>query len=576
MTDQWIVKEAVSEGPDLEALASELRVPEALLRILAQRGYLEKEAISFFLGPKLENLSDPRELPNMEEAVARIWRAIDNEESILVFGDYDVDGLTSSALLVRILTALGADSVDTYIPNRLTEGYGFSEDALKRCLSNSDPDLIITVDCGTNALDSVRYAHSQGVDTVVTDHHQPSQKIAAAVAVVNPKIVPDSRHSTLAGVGVAFKLCQALLDQGRREKRPDLEMIEMQRYSDLAAIGTIADVVPLRDENRILVFAGLRRLHKSRWKGLRELKKICRVRVRRWHDLKTYHIGYILGPRLNAAGRMGNPQKALDLLLANTRKEGKALAEELNELNSKRSEVEQGIQERAVETLDAYFNPESDYGLVLAGEGWHKGVLGIVASKIGRKYHRPTVVIGIGEDGMGHGSCRSAFGVNILEALKKCSSHLEKFGGHAMAAGLSIKASEIEAFRESFNCVISEALADVDLSPKRYIDDWLKGDEISWRLLRGISKMEPFGIDNLEPVWGMRNLKYAMEPQVVGENHLRFKVTDGENQFDAIAFGLASRGAPPEPFDLVFNLRANRFRGEVNIQMNVKDFRPSE
>lgn len=547
-------------------------LPPSLCSVLAQRGLTNKKSVERFLQPRLGDLSLPFELPDMDEAATRIWYAIEKGERISVFGDYDVDGITSTSLLSRILIELGAD-VRAFIPSRLNEGYGLTVPAFQRCVAEQSPNLIITVDCGTNSAESVKLAAASGIDVVVTDHHEPGENLAPACAIVNPKLTTVPSLRNLAGVGVCFKLCHALLMIGRHRKSSAAHRIDLRNYLDIVAMGTVADVVPLLEENRIFVHRGLQCLSQTRWPGLQALKGTSGLKGNQ--ALSTYHIGFVLAPRINAAGRVGGVGDALELFLTNDGRRGSHLAEALDAANRRRQEIEKEITREAMEWIDSFFIPEKHFGIVVAGKNWHPGVVGIVASRLSAKYNRPVVVLGFGECGRGRGSGRSIEGFNIYEGLQKCAEHLVKFGGHEQAAGLTIDYENVEVFRKAFNRAAREGLQASDMRPTLEIDCWVSVDDVDWPLLEGLKKMEPFGQDNREPVFAIKGARLAGTPRIVGDRHLKFAIKTRRGSVDAIAFGFADQPLP-EKLDVAFVMQENDFMGRRSIQLNVKDFRAAE
>lgn len=570
MSKVWLTLR--SDPSQVTKLRGMCNLPPALCSVLAQRGLTSRDHIDRFLQPRLGDLSLPFELPDMDEAATRIWYAIEKGERITVFGDYDVDGITSTSLLSRILLELGAN-VRAFIPSRMNEGYGLTVTAFKRCVAEQSPSLIITVDCGTNSAESVELAASQGIDVVVTDHHEPGEQLSPACAIVNPKLTNVTSLRNLAGVGVCFKVCHALLMIGRHRKSSAAHRIDLRKYLDIVAMGTVADVVPLLEENRIFVHRGLQCLSQTQWPGLQALKGTSGLKTNQ--SLSTYHIGFVLAPRINAAGRVGGVEDALELFLTNDRSRGSCLAEVLDAANRRRQEIEKAITREAMEWIDSFFIPEKHYGIVVAGKDWHPGVVGIVASRLSSKYNRPVVVLGFGECGRGRGSGRSIEGFNIYESLQQCAQYLVKFGGHEQAAGLTIDYENVDVFRKTFNRAARSVLAESDMRPTLEIDSWIELDDVDWALLEGLKKMEPFGQDNREPVFAVKGAQLAGVPRIVGDRHLKFAVKTRRGSLDAIAFGFA--GQPlPEKLDLAFVMQENDFMGRRSIQLNVKDFRPSE
>jgi single-stranded-DNA-specific exonuclease len=473
-----------------------------------------------------------------------------------------VDGVTSSALLQLVLQAAGA-TVANFLPQRAEEGYGLSPDGIARCLKEHKPQLLIAVDCGTSSVREIADLQKHGVDTIVLDHHEPPGELPKCVALVNPKRVAGSALGVLASVGVSFKLAHALL---KHEKRL-AEQIDLREHLDLVAVGTVADIVPLTGENRILVRAGLERLPQTQKIGLRALMDIADV----LDKVSPYHIGFRIGPRLNAAGRLADAMAALELLLTNDAARAAELAKLLNEHNAKR----QGIEEHMVEEAIAMARANaSDRVLVLAKEGWHVGVIGIVASRVLQAFHRPTVVIGI-EEGMGKGSCRSVSGFSIVGALQHCAPLLEKFGGHEMAAGLSVKAGNVDELRETLNEFAVRTLKDEDLLPQVRIDAVLKLDDLDADFFEQLERLEPCGTENPTPVFAVEGVQLRGKPRIVGKNHLRFTVTDGDTTVQAIWWGRGDFEFPEGAFDVAFVAELNEYGGRESVQLKVRDIRAS-
>lgn len=548
------------------ALARELSLPIAVARLLISRGHSDSVSARNFLTSKLSEVSDPFTLPDMEAAVDRIWRALTAGERIVVFGDYDVDGISSTALLMQTLRRLRADA-HPFLPHRVEEGYGLGLDALKRCLAEHNPSLIITVDCGTGSVEAVREASRLGVDVVVTDHHEPGDHRAPAVALVNPKFGSDQNLHALAGVGVVFKLCHALVKRGR-EMGQSAARLDLRVYLDLVALGTIADIVPLVGENRILARHGLARMSDTESVGLRALKAIAGIK----DEVGAYEVGFQIAPRLNAAGRLGDAQQALQLLLSDDETESMLLGRELDASNRERREVEAAILKEALEELETRFDPARDMGLVIGRENWHPGVIGIVASRIVQHFHRPAAVVAVSEEG-GRGSCRSIEGLDVTAVLRSCANHLAKFGGHTMAAGLELKPGQLDSFSEAFNAAASDLLSGRDLRPVQKIDAWLNLDEVDEALMRAMEQMKPFGLGNATPVWGARRARVIGPPRKVGNGHLKMQVASGGRQFEALGWNMAERVIPEGPVDLAFQLRRNVYMGRESLTLNLQDFR---
>ena len=433
-------KRWLEASPTAEALelARALDLHPQVASLLWQRGYRTGDQIRAFLDPRLQSLGDPFQLTDLRAAAERILRAIASCEKIAIFGDYDVDGITSSALLWRVLRKLGAD-VETFLPLRMEEGYGLSQDGVERCVEQHQPALLIAVDCGTTAVKQVAWLREKGIDVVIIDHHALPPELPNANALVNPQRDSEGRLDYLSSVGLVFKVCHGILKLGSEEKRN----VDLRDYLDLVAVGTVADIVPLVDENRILVRRGLRQLEQSLWPGLRALMEVSQVS----HPVTAQDIGFRLGPRLNASGRLGDAMLSLRLLQTDDAGEAMQIASELNRNNRERQSVEMDTLLQAETQLAETFNPAKDWGIVLSGKNWHWGVIGIVASRLQKRHHRPTIIIGLNDEGLGKGSGRSIDGISIVRALHDCGKHLTLFGGHDMAAGLNILAENIDAFR---------------------------------------------------------------------------------------------------------------------------------
>lgn len=555
----------------VEGMAARLGLPRPIARIMVQRGLFGAGIAEAFMNPRLANMADPYLLPDMQKAAARLWTAIDGGEAITVFGDYDVDGVTSAALMTRVLSALGAN-VDTFIPDRLDEGYGLSQDALGRCLSEHGSKVVVSVDCGVNSVESVAFAQAQGVDVIVTDHHEPDAQTAPAFALINPKLGGDPALATLSGVGVAFKLAHALVKVGREQKKAGAGNVDLRDYLDIVALGTVADIVPLVGENRIIVRHGLAQMGRTKWVGLRALKDVAGIRG----EADTYQLGFQLAPRINAAGRIGQPLQALQLLVTEDAAEARRIAKLLDDTNTERRRIEREMADEAFDEIDGYFDPEKNYGLVVAREGWHPGVVGIVASRVSRHYNRPAIIMGVEGDGSARGSCRSIDEYNLLEGLGACSGLLEKFGGHQMAAGLEVKPGGLEAFKTAFNAAVKKRLATKDLSHVQRIDAFVDAGMVGWDFLGHLKHLRPFGQDNPEPVWALRGARVSGSPRVVGQNHLKLSLAAEGEAFDAIAFNYPLASLPAGAIDVAFTLKENEWQGNTSLQLQVQDIRPAE
>jgi len=551
-------------------IARETGLPRPAARALVGRGISTAEDARSFLNPRLSSLSDPCALPGIVEAAERIERAIEKQERIAVFGDYDVDGVTSTVLLVSVLARLGAQ-VERFFPERERDGYGLTAGALERCLEELGPSLVITVDCGTNSIEAVSMAGERGVDVVVTDHHEISGELPAAVAVVNPQRWDGDAPRELAGVGVAFKLCHALIKRGLQQDLAGAHETDLREYLDIVAVGTVADISPLTGENRVIVRHGLQRIGRDGRLGLWSLLGKAKVRDR----VEPYHVSFVIAPRLNAAGRLGTAAPAAELLLTGDADRASELSLLLDGANSDRKRIEDAILLKAQADAETWFDPENTFGVVTGGEGWHPGVIGIVASRLCETFSRPAVVVGFDGDGNGRGSCRGVKALDLVEVLGECADLLTTFGGHAMAAGISIARDNFDAFRSRFNEACTRRLEGTDLRRVQTVDAWIDLGEADRQLYDAVGSMGPFGVGNPAPVWGVREVRFIGEPRIVGQGHLKGLVGSGGAQMDMIGFGLGDRDIPDGPMDMVFQLQQNTYKGRTSLQMKVRDFRAS-
>jgi len=498
---------------------------------------------------------------------------IEQGSSILVYGDYDVDGVTATALMIQVLSGLGAVAVP-FLPHRIEDGYGLGVETLHRCIETYHPNLIVTVDCGTSSVEAVAEAARLGIDVIVTDHHEPAAEgVAEACAIVNPKLGggPEAIRM-LAGVGVAFKVCHGLVKEGRRRKLEAAEAVDLKTYMELVAVGTVADIVPLLQENRILVHHGLNLLNQTRSVGLRTLIQTAGISG----NVDTYHIGFMIGPRINAAGRLGNAEAALELVLTEQEPRARILAQQLDEASRKRQEIEDKIVREACDDLDSRFDAQKDFGLVVAHPHWHAGVIGIVASRIASRYNRPVVVIGMDDDGVGRGSCRSIPGFDLLSHLQQCSPLLRRYGGHAMAAGLEVDQDRIGELSRRFNEVCAETLSHADQRRTLQVDAWIPPGDIGDDLFRDQNRLRPFGHSNPLPVWAVRGVTPEYAPRVIGGKHLKMIFPMGGRSREAIGFGMGERTVPDGPLDLAFNLILNHYNGREYLQLHLQDFRAAQ
>jgi single-stranded-DNA-specific exonuclease len=558
---RWII--APPEELNGESISwNEICGSACIARLLMRKGFANAEAVEAFLRPRLKSLSDPFLLPNMKSAMSRVLAALDRHERVVLFGDYDVDGVTSIALLAEMLRAYGG-TPELFLPLRMEEGYGLSRESVERCLGQHHPQLLIAVDCGTSSVSEIADLTRRSVDVIVLDHHQPKSALPECVAIVNPKIDAESPFHYLCSIGIVFKLCHALL-----KTRPLFDF-DLKSKLDLVALGTVADMVPLRGENRIFVKRGAVELAKSTRPGPRNLIEVSGIRP----PISTDDIGFRLGPRLNAAGRLSTAEKSLQLLLTEDESEAAALADFLDKQNRERQEIEKQVFIAVEEQIERDFDPVRDAAIVVGAPGWHPGVLGIVASRISRKYHRPTIVIAFEADGGGKGSGRSIEGLNLVEALQRCSGVLEKFGGHEMAAGLTIREEKIDMFTAAFCNAARELLSDDYLQPCLRIDHELAFSELTDDFLQWHEMLQPFGNGNPAPLFFACEIEPVAPPREVKEKHLVFRLRQRNYHRRAIYFDAANLSLPPAPWDIAFRIRADEYEGEATLGVQIEAVR---
>jgi single-stranded-DNA-specific exonuclease len=564
-------------------LASSLGISPLLAQCLLNRGLSEVPLIENFLAPRLKHLADPFLLPDMGKAVERLFRARAQNETVVIFGDYDVDGVTSTTLLLQMLRSLGWRA-EFYLPNRMEEGYGLSEAGLQNCLKKFPTTLLLAVDCGSTAVEPIASARGHGVDVIVLDHHQISNPAPIAVALVNPHAAippanadaPGNLHpacTELCSAGLAFKLAHALVKRGREQNLPGMAEFDLKPLLDLVALGTIADLVPLSGENRILASAGLRQLNQTRRAGIIALKKVAQTH----EPIGVYEVGFQIGPRLNASGRLETAEESLRLLLAENLETALPLAERLDSRNRERQKIEKTIVQEAVATLRMKFDPANHFVIVEGQLLWHIGVVGIVASRVLQEFYRPTIIIG-GENGEMRGSGRSIAGFDLAAALRECDHLLVRHGGHAMAAGLSILPDKIDLLREKLNELARRTLKADDLKPALKLDAAVGLDEMTFESLGELEKLKPHGQGNPATQFCARNLSHAKPVQRIGaeKQHVKMRVTDGAATHEAVWWNSGDKSLPVGKFDLAFAPQINAFNGSRTIQLKVLDWRPAE
>ncbi len=547
----------------VDRLQQELKIPYGIAVILAGRNLCTFEQCKAFFRPDLSQFHDPFLFEHMQMAVTRIEDALKRREKIVIYGDYDVDGITSTALLVRVLRQLGADC-EYFLPNRLTDGYGISENGIRQ-IASRNAGLIISVDCGVTAVYETAIAAKLGMDMIITDHHEPHGPFPDAVAIINPKVnssqYPDKN---LAGVGVALKLCQALAKTTGHDEQLWLPFL------DIVALGTAADIVPLLGENRIIARYGFQILQNTKNIGLKALIDLQKLSGKK---ISTSEVVFQLAPCINAGGRLGDATRGVELLITEDTEVAWKTAYELRETNLERRALDNTVAQEAIDWVEKNCSFDRDFALVVGKESWHVGVIGIVASKLVERFHRPAILFSIDPNGIGRGSGRSVPRLHLLDALNQCSDLLESFGGHAAAAGMSIKSRNIDLFRERLNQVVSRMVKAEDLVPHVIADAEVNLSQLDARFFRIINEMAPFGPGNMRPVLFCKNLKQKCSPRVVGQNHLKMLVVGDGISMDAIGFNFGDRYdeiCRASEINLAFSLDENEWNGRINMQMKVK------
>lgn len=568
MQKKWVLRK--SEPVIAAAMAGDLGIHPLIAAILSARGIGDSTDARLFLSPSLADMIDPSLMKGAAAAVERLQIARQQSEIVCIYGDFDVDGITGTALLVSFLRKAGFDC-RYFIPNRFDDGYGLNNDAIER-IREQGATLIVTVDCGITAIDEALFCRERGVDLIIVDHHTPGKSIPDAVAVLNP-LQPGCAYpyKALAGVGVAFNLLVALRAALRNEgvflsgNGPDL-----REWLDLVALGSIADIVPLTGQNRIYAWYGLRLLSNSVKPGIQALKQVAGLSG----EVNCGHVGFRLAPRLNAAGRMESAVPGVELLLCPDPIESQRVALELDTANAERQTIERSIFAEAVALVDSQGGLPGRRSIVLASESWHQGVIGIVASRLVERYHRPTILIALAEDGTAKGSGRSIPGFHLLEAISGCAGLLERFGGHRYAAGIGLASERVAEFAVAFEAEALRILGDVDPVPRLEIDVEVRPEDVTRELALELKQMEPFGAGNPEPLFVLRGLTVT-ERRVVGEGHLRLRLSGGNCLLSAIAFRMVERETSGL-IDIAFFPEMNEWNGSSSLQLRIKDLRPSE
>ncbi len=554
-------------------LIRELPLSPLMAQCLVNRGVASKAEVSEFLNPKLKLLADPFLIPNMDAAVERLWKARENNERLLIYGDYDVDGVSSTALLTEMLTELGW-TVQPYLPGRFDDGYGLSAEALEKCIEQFETDVVLAVDCGSTAVEAIEFLNERQIDILVLDHHQVSDPPPKPLAMVNPQLSDDyPNFQELCSVGLAFKLAHALVKRGRQEGLQKERDLDLRQYLDLVALGTVADLVPLTGENRKLVRSGLEQLGETDRPGVVALKNVANVSK----PVTVFNVGFQLGPRLNAAGRMDNPDASLNLLLAKDRYEAEKAAETLNNHNDERRKIERDISTQAVESVRKRFDPKNDFVIVEGNMEWHLGVIGIVASRVMREFYRPTFILASDGDGW-KGSARSIEGFDLAEAMRGCDDLLNDHGGHAMAAGVSVKPGRLDAFRERINEIAKKNITPDMFQPPLKLDAGTDLSELTLVHIEEMSQLEPLGQGNPEIQLLVAELTLSSPIYRMGRDkqHAKFWVTDEHGACEVVAWNLKPEDEPQDTFDIAVAPQINDFNGRRSVQLKLIDWRPAK
>ena len=558
MNKEWKIYEV--DEKKVEEISSKYNLNKLISTILANRNITTEEEIRLFLSPTRKDFHNPFLITDMEKSVERIIKAIENNEKVTIYGDYDVDGITSITVLKSFLKDRGLET-SQYIPNRLNEGYGLNNNAIEK-IKQQGCDLMITVDCGISAINEINYASSLGIETIITDHHEPGNEIPKAFAVIDNKR-KDSKYPfrELAGVGVVFKLIQAIgIKLGLKEE-------EYLKYLDIVCVGTISDIVPLVDENRVIAKLGLMLIRQTRNIGLKSI-----IDTSGYTKIDSNSISFGIAPRINACGRMGKAEDALELFLSKNYNEVSELAKKLNDYNKLRQDTEKEIYENAIKQIEQN-KLDKNNSIIVGGHNWHHGVIGIVSSKITEMYFKPSILLSFEEDGIGTGSGRSIPGFDLHEALTKCLDSVEKFGGHSMAVGLTVKREKFEEFKKEFEQIATKSNVS-EIIPVINIDAKIDFSAINKDMVESLKQLEPFGEGNKMPVFVFKNLKIDSIRALSEGKHLKLTLKEGNTVVNAIGFNignLADEYRIGDKIDVVGVLEVNNFNGVESLQINIKD-----
>lgn len=566
MQKRWLQKTKPSAAI-IDSLAKDLNIEPKLASVLALRGVTNFEEAKIFFRPKYNHLHDPFLMKDMDKAVERLQRAIRNNENILIYGDYDVDGTTAVAFFYKFLSSF-YNKTNFYIPDRYSEGYGISFAGIDFAEANNF-SLIIALDCGIRSNDKVNYALEKGIDFIICDHHLAGDKVPAAAAILDPK-QPGCNYpyKELSGCGIGFKLAQAY------SIKNNIAFTELEKNIDMVAVSIAADIVPITGENRTLTYFGMKKLNENPSPGFRSMIQLNNLK----RELNISDVVFIIAPRINAAGRIKSGKQAVELLIADEQENTEEKATGINILNNARSELDKTITEHALDMIDNSTLLQSRKSTVVFHETWHKGVVGIVASRLMESYYRPTIVLAV-ENGYATGSARSVRDYNIYEAIAACSELLEQFGGHKFAAGLKMRIENVEAFAEKFERVVSQTITEEMLIPCIEIDEELKLQDITEKFLRILKQFAPFGPGNMNPVFITKNISCKGFPRVMKDKHLKLDVYDSDEpsrSIEAVAFNMAEHYetlCQKMPFTICYTIEENNWNGKTSIQLNVKDIR---
>ena len=562
MNKKWQIYE--TDESKIKEIQEKYQINKLLATILVNRNITEEKEIRLFLEPTRNDFHDPFLIKDMEKAVQRIIQAIEKQEKVTIYGDYDVDGITSITVLKSFLQDRGLEA-QSYIPNRLDEGYGLNKEAIKKIVHNGC-QLMLTVDCGISAIEEIEYANTQGIETIVTDHHEPGNEIPKAFAVIDNKR-KDSNYPfrELAGVGVVFKLIQAIgIKLGLKEE-------EYLKYLDIVCVGTISDIVPLVDENRVIAKLGLMLIRQTRNIGLRSI-----INSSGYSKIDSNSISFGIAPRINACGRMGKAEEALELLLSKNYNRVDELTRKLNEHNQIRQETEKSIFENAVKQIEKE-HLEDKNAIIVGGVNWHHGVIGIVSSKITEMYFKPSILLSFEEDGIGKGSGRSIPGFDLHDALMQCTNSIEKFGGHSMAVGITVRKEKFLEFRKQFDKIAAQSHID-EIVPVIQVDSKVDIKDVSKDMVESLKQLEPFGEGNRMPVFVFKNLKIDSIRALSEGKHLKLTLKDNNTIINSIGFNLghlANEYCIGDKIDVVGVLEINSFNGVDSLQINIKDIMKS-